>query len=101
MQSRVALSSCEAELNAAVKATSEALHLRSLGRGSGHELKLQLLLDASATIGIVHRTGVGKLKHLDAKQLWIQEYVTRREIQVIKINSELCRFLDPRVAIEG
>ena len=88
LQHRVALSSCEAELNAAVRAASEGLHLRNVGRSAGVELKLALSIDASATEGVLHRTGVGKVKHLDIKQLWIQEYVCRKELEVIKIPRE-------------
>ena len=34
---------------------------------------LNLHLDASATLGLVNRRGLGKAKHVDMQNLWIQE----------------------------
>ena len=48
-------------------------------------LKLELSLDSSAAKGICHRRGAGKVKHLEVKQLWLQEKVMSKEIKMIKI----------------
>ena len=42
-------------------------------------------MDASACKAILLRKGVGSLKHLETKELWVQEVIKARGIQVVKI----------------
>ena len=63
-QQVVSLSSTESELYAAVKAASEGL---------GISCGLNLHLDASATMCLVNRRGLGKAKHVDMQNLWIEQ----------------------------
>ena len=83
-QATVALSSAEAELIAAVRGASEALAARSYLRDLGADCSLVLRLDSSAAIGITRRTGLGKVRHLDTRLLWIQERVASGDIVVVK-----------------
>ena len=55
----------------------------------GFNYGVRLLIDASATKGILLRTGAGKIKHLTVRQLWVQEAVERMRIKVVKIPREL------------
>jgi len=87
-QTVVALSSAEAELNATVKIISEALGVRNLFRAMGQEKKIVVKTDSSACNGIVHREGCGKVKHLETRQLWVQELVARKDVDVKKIPRE-------------
>ena len=87
-QARVALSSCESELNATVKGVSEALHLSFACRLFEESPVISLKLDSSAAKGVLMRSGSGKLKHVSAKQLWVQEYVSDGSVKVDKINRE-------------
>ena len=41
-------------------------------------------MDATAGAAIGSRRGLGKVKHLHTKFLWVQDYVTRREITIGK-----------------
>ena len=66
-QQVVALSSAESELYVAVKTASEGA--KDLGRSC----RLNLHLDASATMCLVNRRGLGKAKHVDMQNLWIHE----------------------------
>ena len=84
-QSSIALSSAEAELNASVKLSAECLGVRNMLHDLGEELGITICTDSSADKGILTRRGCGKIKHLCAKQLWVQEYVIRGEIVVVKI----------------
>jgi len=84
-QSTVALSSAEAELNALIKAASETLGILNMLKAMGKDFNAKIFTDSSAAKGIVHRIGCGKVKHLEARQLWIQEAVLRKMIQVKKI----------------
>ena len=72
-QQVVSLSSAESELYAAVKAASEGLGVQSLAKDLGMTCGLNLHLDASATMCLVSRRGLGKAKHVDMQNLWIQE----------------------------
>ena len=87
-QATVALSSAEAELNALVKAISETLGIKNMMKFAGVELTAEVFTDSSAAKGIVHRTGCGKVKHLEAKQLWVQEAVEVKEIKVSQVPRE-------------
>ena len=85
-QSNVALSSAEAELNACVKGLSELLGLFNLvSEVLRIAPSLKLCTDASACRGMLHRHGVGKVKHLSVKQLWSQEVVQCFGVQVDRV----------------
>ena len=58
-----------------MKAVSEALGLQSLTLNSVEKKLLELDTDSTAARGIVQRAGCGKVKHLEARQLWIQAKV--------------------------
>ncbi len=40
--------------------------------------------DSRACVGTVQRKGVGKIKHLEVKQLWVQEKVYRGKLKPAK-----------------
>ena len=84
-QPTVALSSAEAELVAAVRGAAEGLFVHALARDFGCDCRLEFHLDSSAAIGIRRRTGVGKIRHLDTRLLWIQERVQSCEIKIVKV----------------
>jgi hypothetical protein len=90
LQSNVALSSGEAELNAAVKAMSETIGVYNLVKELlGVECPITLCTDASACKGIVLRQGSGRIKHLDVKTLWVQGAVESFGVKVSKISREI------------
>ena len=62
-------SSGEAELYAAVKAVAELLGIQSLAEDFGQKMSAELLVDAKATIGMVSRSGLGKLRHVEVGHL--------------------------------
>ena len=72
-QQVVALSSAESELYVAVKTASKGLGIQSVAKDLGISCRLNLHLDASATMCLVNRRGLGKTKHVDMQNLWIQE----------------------------
>ena len=83
-QGNIALSSGEAELNAAVTACSEGRGLVNVAKEMGVSIKLEILGDSSASLGICSRTGAGRVKHLEVKQLWVQEAVALKKVRVYK-----------------
>jgi hypothetical protein len=84
-QTPLATSSGEAELYAAVKGGAELLGMQSLAADLGVILQARLKVDAKATIGMVHRTGLGKLRHVEVGNLWIQSAVKTGRIRVDKV----------------
>ena len=86
LQSNVALSSAEVELNASVKGLSEMMGVCHLYQELfGCELACRLFTDASACKGMLLRQGSGKIKHLSTKQLWAQGAIQSYGISVEKI----------------
>ena len=67
---------------------SEALHLRNLLAWLGMPLKIIVRTDSSANRAMMSRLGVGKVRHLEVKTLWIQELIHARKIFVEKIKGE-------------
>ena len=84
-QSVIALSSAEAELNSMVKMASESLGVRNLLRCLHREKGIVIETDSTAASGIVHREGCGKVKHLETRQLWLQQHVQEKDVAVKKI----------------
>ena len=89
-QSVIALSSGEAEYYALVKAASVSIGVKTIMRDMGIELTEPIVIksDASAAIGIANRIGIGKVRHIEVNQLWLQEKVSKKEISIIKVGTE-------------
>ena len=84
-QTTIALSSAEAELHGIAKGAAQGIGLRSLVRDLCIELDVVVLTDAAAAIGMVRRRGLGKVRHLDVTDLWLQEKVREGDIHVEKV----------------
>ena len=84
-QATVATSSGEAELYAAIKGSSELLGVQSLAADFGRKITAELKVDAKATIGMLNRRGLGKLRHVEVGHLWIQNAVKDGRIKVSKV----------------
>ena len=90
-QATIALSSGEAELNAATKCTSECIGIKSLLKDLSLEKSInivQIKIDSSAAKGVMQRSGAGKVKHLEVRQLWSQDLVQKKIIKVVKVPRE-------------
>ena len=87
-QKSVSLSSAESEFKAAVSTACDALHMRNNLRFLlGKPIFLRLLSDSSACRGVVARQGVGKIKHLEGKLLWIQGKARAGEISCAAVST--------------
>ena len=84
-QATIATSSGEAELYAAVKGAAELIGLQSLATDLGKRLAIELRVDAKATIGIVTRSGLGKMRHIEVGHLWIQQAIKNGRLAVKKV----------------
>ena len=87
-QSVIALSSGEAEYYGMVKGASVGLGIQSVLRDFEINVKLTLKSDASAAIAIASRRGLGKVRHIEVCQLWLQEKVRSGEVKVVKVGTD-------------
>ena len=80
-QSLIALSSGESELYATLHAVAEALGVIAMMRGTGCSVSGEIWSDAGAALGIIHRTGLGKIRHIDTGLLWIQQTAAEQRLR--------------------
>ena len=89
-QQNIALSSGEAEFYALCTGCCEGLFTVSLmceilPERLRPEKVFRLYSDATAGRGICQRQGPGKVRHLSIRNLWIQDLVEKRIVQISKI----------------
>ena len=82
------LSSGEAELMYIVRGSTEALGLQALYKDIGLEVGLHMRSDATAAIGIVSPLGLGRVRHLVASDLWVQEKARSGSIRFSKVDGK-------------
>ena len=84
-QAIIALSSGEAEFYGIVKGGSVGLGIKSVLEDLGVRRKIRVNTDSSAAKGIVMRKGLGKVRHIEVNQLWIQDRVAKGDIELCKV----------------
>ena len=52
-------------------------------------MEVEVLTDSSAARGLVRWSGCGRLKHLEARWLWLQERTRARSLHVGTVDSTL------------
>ena len=89
-QKAISLSSGESEFVAMVAGCSEGMLIRHLwNQITGQSCKTKVRSDSSAARGMTQRQGIGRVRHLDASLLWIQQKEKEKVITVAAIPSEL------------
>ena len=84
-QQIVALSSGEAEYYGIVRGSSIGIGIRSVLADLGSAVRIGVRTDASAAKGIASRRGLGKIRHIEVHQLWVQEKVASGDISISKV----------------
>ena len=84
-QPTIMLSSREAEMYGVVKVMATGLGYLPLLADLGIHPTLRVWTDSIASKGICSRQGLGKVRHLDVQQLWIQQRVRRGEVGLHKV----------------
>ena len=84
----LALSSGESELYAVVTASCEGFGVQAYGVDLGASLHGNVYTDSSAALGILQRTGLGRMTHLHAQALWVQETNNRGRLTYKKVKRE-------------
>ena len=88
MQETIELSSGESEFYGIVKAASVGLGMKSLLEDLGVSVKVRVNTDSSAAKSITCRKGVGRVRHIEVRELWVQEKVNRGELTIVKVKGE-------------
>ena len=94
-QKSVALSSGEAEYYAGASAASDSILLKeAIQFLTGKRCKVNLYLDSSAARGIITRQGVGRVKHLQIRTLFLQELHKQGTLSVhpVRNQGKHCRY---------
>ena len=87
-QQVVATSSGEAEYYGMVKGASNGLGVQGMLLDAGVTLGITLRTDSSAAKGIASRRGLGKVRHIELAELWLQDQVARGKIKIEKIRGD-------------
>lgn len=96
-QVSVALSSCEAELYAANGLMVESIYLYRLCKflcsdgceSNSEKVQQRFFLDSSSALGLIRRTGTGRLKHIQIKQFFLQNLLRSGIFTVHKVNTKI------------
>ena len=89
LQKVVALSSGEAEYYAMVSGCAEALGVQAVARDLGWMLPIYLMVDSSAAKSMASRKGLGKVRHMEVRHLWLQEVVREKRITMVKVDGRI------------
>eukprot|EP00435_Cladocopium_sp_Y103_P034780 s2111_g9.t1 len=85
-QKLVSLSSAEAEMYACSSGASDGLLLaRLVSRMTRFKTTIYLFTDSSGTRGILQRQGVGRVRHLSCRILWLQDLICNGVIKLCAI----------------
>ena len=84
-QTTIALSSGEAELGGIGQGMAQAIGLQSLAADMNWKLHPRVHSDATAAIGISKRRGLGKIRHLNTADLWVQDKVHKEQVTLQKV----------------
>ena len=84
-QAVIALSSGEAEFYGIVKGATQAMGVAGILKDLGVNLLVSLSTDSSAAKGIANRRGLGKMRHIELSELWVQDRVAKGQVTIWKI----------------
>ena len=87
-QSVVALSSGEAEYYGLVKGATIAVGVQSMLSDFGIECGIVMCTDASAAKGIASRRGLGKVRHIEGSQVWLQSPLNSGDVVLGKVDGK-------------
>lgn len=88
IQSTIGLSSGESEWYGLVKGSASGLGLQSMLQDWGIRIRLEVLSDSSAARGFSARQGLGRMRHIQTRYLWVQERVRDGHLRVLPIRGK-------------
>ena len=87
-QAVIALSSGEAEFYGIVKGATNAVGVSGILKDLEINLAVAVSTNSSAAKGIANRRGLGKLRHIELSELWVQDQTAKGRITIYKIGGE-------------
>ena len=87
-QEIVPLSSGESECYLIVKAATLGLGIKGLMADLGLEVGVQGNTDSSAARSIASRRGAGRVRHIEARELWVQDRVAKGDLEIKRVKGE-------------
>ena len=88
LQAVTSLSSAEAEFYACSKAAQMALGLQSYLADWGVAARIEIGTDSSGAKAFSERRGVGRMRHIATRYLWLQERIQTKHLRVRKVAGE-------------
>ena len=88
-QASLALSSAEAKYYALVEAATRGLGLKHAMEELAYNVEIEAWTDSSAAKAFASRRGLGKMRHLEVRQLWLQAAVADGKLVLRKIDGKV------------
>jgi len=85
LQSIQALSSAEAEFYAMTKGAAYGLGMQAYYQDLGMTVPLELHTDSSAGKAFAERRGLGRLRHVQTRFLWLQDRIAMKHLSLHKV----------------
>ena len=89
LQGPRALSSAEAEFYAQTKGAAYALGLQSFFEDWNVAVDVVMYSDSSSGLSFSSRRGLGRMRHIETRYLWLQDMVAYRALKIKKIDGKL------------
>lgn len=86
-QSTLSLSSGASELHSISKRISAGLGTKPIIQDLGFKVRVMVHSDACTAVGMERRRVLGRMRHLDVEDLWIQARVRDGHIDLLKVKS--------------
>ena len=86
-QQVVSLSTAESEFYGIVRGAASGIQFREAFMQFGFSVRLRVLSDSSAAQAMTARTGSGRVKHVEARYLWVQDRVRKKQFSVGSIDT--------------
>ncbi len=82
------MSSGESEFYGIVKAATRGIGIKSLMEDLGLHVEVQVNADSSATRSVASRSGAGRVRHVEVRELSVQYKVSKKELSIVKVRGE-------------
>ena len=70
------------------KAATQLIGIFAIGVDFGIVLSGKVRTDSTAALGMVHREGLGRTRHVKVQYLWIQERIKGNEFKIDKVDTK-------------
>ena len=87
-QETIALSPGESDFYGIAKAAAMGLGMKGMMEDPGVGVEVQVNTDSSAAKSITSRKGAGRVRHIEVRELWVQERVARGELKIVRVKGE-------------